>query len=759
MPDRARQLAAIMFTDIVGYTALMDEDEDKAFALLKKNRSLQNPLIQKHNGRLLKEMGDGILASFTTISDAVYCAGQIQMACEEQSDLSLRIGIHQGEVVFEGEDVFGSGVNIASRIEALASPGEVWVSETIHRNVQNKLGISSEFIREEQLKNVREPLKLFRLTVSSIDRPEETVSPQKISSGISQSLAKRILISATLVLILGLAGYFLYHNLGGSSSEGARQVDRSIAVLPFKNLSADEESQYFADGVMEAILNNLSKIGDLKVISRTSVEQFRGTSKAVPEIAEELGVAHLLEGSAQQYGDKVRITVQLINAAEDKHLWSENYDRELTDIFTTQSEIAKKIAEELEAKLSPKEIEIIESIPTQNLTAWDYYLRGKEYQRQYLDKRQNSDYENALSLFRQSLELDGELAAAYTGMSRIYWARNYFTEFLDDRPLDSVLILTNLALDLDPNHSEAYRIRGRYYIQMKNDEVHGYRDLEKSISLDPNDSEAYLDLARSLFWDNKYEKGYRALAQASNLIRGNQLVELYDAYAWFYLSVGDYSKAEKYMDQVLKLEPDNLSILGSRAHLNRCQNKSKQNLPMAEKILSIAPESPGLYDVAIIHMMNGNYEESEKYFRKLYSLSPDRIMFQGYNDLHMFAYVLMKIGKKEEANQKLNEIKDFMLEVVKLDRRWTKYIGYELAKVYALLGDREEAIKWMRDYLKNGFQAGLQDFALLDPPLESLRDDGEFLEIIKQGQVDVAHNRALIRRLEESEEMKRTMDQ
>ena len=757
--DRRRSLAAIMFTDIVGYTALMDQDEEKAFELLKKNRSLQKPLIQQFNGKFLKEMGDGILASFDTISDAVYCAGQIQKACDEEADLSLRIGIHLGEVVFEGADVFGSGVNIASRIQALASPGEVWVSETVYRNVQNKPGIYSELIREEQLKNVKEPLRLFRVMVHPGDSPEETLSPGKMSSGVGLSLAKKIYLSAFLVIIMGLVGYFLYQNLSGDKTAEPPKIDRSIAVLPFKNLSAEDESQYFADGVMEAILNNLSRVGDLKVISRTSVQQFRGSNKTAPEIAAELGVAHLLEGSAQKYGDKVRITVQLIKAAEDEHIWSENYDRELTDIFTTQSEIAKNVADELEAKLSPQELKIIETIPTQNLTAWDYYLRGREYERQYLNKKQNLDYESALNLYRQSLELDQNLAQAYTGMARLYWARNFFNEFLDERPLDSVIILTNQALKLNPTLAEAYRIRGWYHFQIKNDPDQGFEDIEKSISLNPNNGEAYLDLAQLSMFENKFQECYRALLQASELIRGNQQVDLYVAFGSLYLWVGDYTKAEIYLDQALKLEPDNLGNLGFRAHVNRCKNRSDLNLPIAQKILSIAPEGPGVYDVAVINMMNGNYQEAEKYFRKLYSLSPDRVMLQGYNDMHMFAYVLMQNGKKEEAVKTLNEIKEFMLEAIDKERRWTKGIGYELAKVYALLGEREKAIKWMENYEEFGFGAGLHDFALLDPPLESLKDDPEFQDIIRKGQDKVAHNRAIIRNLEESEDLKRTMNQ
>jgi class 3 adenylate cyclase len=239
MPQ-SRQLAAIMFTDIVGYTALMGNDEAKAFELLNKNRELQKPLIENHGGKWIKEIGDAVLASFFTVTDAVQCAISIQQACHNIPGLQLRIGIHLGEVVFENEDVFGDGVNIASRIQALAPPGGIWISESVHNNVSNKINIDTEFVKEAHLKNVKEPLRIYHVKAEGVEAPQPVISSiKKLESTDTPTFKykKSVLISIGLVLIL-VSVYFIYNSFQKKSKESAASkaeevIDKSIAVLPF----------------------------------------------------------------------------------------------------------------------------------------------------------------------------------------------------------------------------------------------------------------------------------------------------------------------------------------------------------------------------------------------------------------------------------------------------------------------------------------------------------------------------------------------
>ena len=312
-----RQLAAIMFTDIVGYTALMGEDEKAAFKLLEYNRNLHKSVVQEFNGKCLKEMGDGMLLSFDSASDAVLCARKIQETyLNEATATSLKIGIHVGEVVFTSEDVFGDGVNIASRIESLTPAGSIYLSESVYRNIENKKEIFTDFVGEKTLKNVKYPVKIYKI------RMEEHINPKVLENPMT--IAK-------------------------SHSE------KSIAVLPFVNMSSDPEQEYFCDGIAEEIINTLTHISQLKVIARTSAFAFKNQNVDVRIIGNKLGVNYLLEGSVRKVGAKLRIMAQLIKLADGTHMYSERFDRELSDIFEIQDEISLSIVDKLKIKLLKEE--------------------------------------------------------------------------------------------------------------------------------------------------------------------------------------------------------------------------------------------------------------------------------------------------------------------------------------------------------------------------------------------------------------------
>ncbi|MBT8183352.1 MAG: hypothetical protein KJN76_00815, partial [Eudoraea sp.] len=481
--SQSRQLAAIMFTDIVGYTALMEKDEKKAFRLLDKNREIQQPLIEKFGGKWLKEMGDGVLASFTTVSDAVYCAGAIQKACKRVPELLIRIGIHEGEVVFKDEDVFGSGVNIASRLESISPIGGILVSGSVYRNIKNKEGIRAEFLREESLKNVDEPIKIYQLKVEKDDAPDEKSARLKRSPKLAKS--KVLIVSAVIIILL----MFVYIGFQFRSNElqynpptaAEAENNKSIAVLPFVNMSNDPEQQYFSDGIMEAILNDLSKIRELKVISRTSVMQYRNTEKTIPQIAEELGVTYLLEGGVQSSGGKVRINAQLINATQDAHMWSENYDRELINIFELQSDIAQKIASELNTVLSPKELNEIQVHGTSDPEAYNLYLMG----RYFWYKRTGDALRKSIDYFEQSLAIDPEYALAYAGLADGFLISEVYGYLPMTTGFSKAKEYALRALEINPGLAQAYATLGtvaKREWQWQEAEV----KLKRAVELDPN---------------------------------------------------------------------------------------------------------------------------------------------------------------------------------------------------------------------------------------------------------------------------------
>jgi len=457
--SRSRQLAAIMFTDIVGYTKLMGEDEEKAFELLKKNRSVQRPIIEKYHGRWLKEIGDGVLASFTTVSDAVYCAKEIQETCQNEPDLSLRIGIHLGEVVFEGNDVFGDGVNIASRLEPLAPIGGILVSESVHRNLGNKKNIVSTFLREEQLKNVKEPIKVYQVQVVGVKpvfATESSATSQQVSS--KSWNPRKVAFAAAGVLLILLLSYFLYSNFSTQqqlADAPPKVIDKSIAVLPFKNDSPDADNQYFADGMMDEILNHLQKITELGVKSRSAVEPYRNSTLSFDTKAQELDVAYILEGAVRKYGDRFRVTTQLIDVESGNHLWSDTYDGIFSDtIFVIQSNIAKKIANSLQAVITPEEEKVIDKYPTTNVAAYELYIRAKHEQRAFFLTREDKPEKAAIALFDQALKLDPNYVLAIAGRGEM---------FLRSESVDSAFIYADRAIALAPELNRGYGLKGDYY--------------------------------------------------------------------------------------------------------------------------------------------------------------------------------------------------------------------------------------------------------------------------------------------------------
>ena len=315
--SQSRQLAAIMFTDIVGYTALMGDNEQKAFELLNKNRLLQRPIIEQFGGHWIKELGDGILASFNTVSDAVNTAIKIQETCNETKDFSLRIGIHHGEVVFEQDDIFGDAVNIASRIQTLGAPGSILFSKKVNDEIKNKSEFQTISLGSFDFKNVKEPMEVFALANKGLVVPKRKKMEGKLKK---KNFQKRNVIAALSFILLVVAAFFIYKKIFSKSNTTG--IDKSIAVLPFVDMSAGKDQEYFSDGLSEELLNLLSKIPELKVIGRTSSFSFKGKNEDLRSIGEKLGVANILEGSVQKDSNKIRVTAQLIRTVDGFHLWS-----------------------------------------------------------------------------------------------------------------------------------------------------------------------------------------------------------------------------------------------------------------------------------------------------------------------------------------------------------------------------------------------------------------------------------------------------
>ena len=393
--DVARRLAAIVSADVVGYSRLMAEDEQATLVALKAHRDeLIDPAIARHSGRIVKLMGDGILIEFSSVVDAVRSSVEIQLGMRhrnlmvpEQRRLQFRIGINQGEVVIDGDDIYGDGVNVAARLQEVAEPGGISISDRVYSDVRGKLEIGFKDLGEKKLKNIPEPLRTFNVLVEGASSGL-TLSPPSPRSFRTWTVV------VSVVLIAAIGGGYLWWQ---PWIERETPVDAgkmalplpdkpSIAVLPFQNMSDDPEQAYFADGMAEDIITDLSKLSGLFVIARNSSFQYRGEGVDVKMVGRELGVKYVLEGSVRRAGDQVRINAQLIDTQSSGHLWAERYDGKLTNVFSLQDQITARIVEALSLRLGIEEKARLADRDTTNSKAHDAFIKGWQHlQRETLD--------------------------------------------------------------------------------------------------------------------------------------------------------------------------------------------------------------------------------------------------------------------------------------------------------------------------------------------------------------------------------------
>ena len=479
-----RRLSAIMFTDMVGYSALSQRSESLALELLEEQRAIVRQFLAPHGGREVKTMGDGFLLEFPSALDAAQAAVEIQGALHERNQqnppqrrLLLRVGIHVGDVVSRAGDIHGDGVNIASRLEPLALPGGICFSEDVQRQVRNKLPFALAPLGPTELKNIDLPVAAYRVVLpweSSNARPAQNRSDQPARRAPTLALAIAALAA------LALAGWWLFSRtkpLAKPVAEAAPAPavaavsEKSIAVLPFANLSSDKDSEYFTDGVHEDLLTALAKVRDLNVISRTSVLGYRDLAKRnLRQIAAELGVANVLEGSVRRAGGKARITVQLIDARTDQHRWAETYDRDLADVFAVQTEVARAITDALQANLTAGEKSLIARRPTKSQDAYDAFLRARALQDALSADALRSQYEPVVAAFEQAIALDPDFALAQAQLSAVH-GQMYWFGFVDPSPERRALALKALdaARRLAPNAPETRLAEGAYAYLCEND--------------------------------------------------------------------------------------------------------------------------------------------------------------------------------------------------------------------------------------------------------------------------------------------------
>src|SRR5436309_662041 len=572
-----------MFIDMVGYSALSQRDEKLAQELLEEHRRLLREIFPRFNGTEIKTIGDAFLVEFGSALEAAQCAIEIQRTLAKRDadasadrQIQVRIGVHIGDVVHRGGDVYGEGVNIASRIEPVAGPGGIYVSMDVERQIRNALEARFEKLAPIDLKNISVPMDLFRIVLPwERDTP---LKPERQKAFPKSAIPKW---TAILILLAIAVGGFLFWQRGNpkSSAAGSAIPEKSIAVLPFGNLSRDPDNAYFADGIQDEILTRLSKIADLKVISRTSTQHYKSAPENLPEIAKQLGVAHILEGSVQKSGEAVRVNVQLIKAANDSHLWADTYDRRLTDIFLVESEVAKAIADQLQAKLTGREEQAIAAKPTNNPEAYDAFLRGLAYTLKTLSTPVNAL--GAQKYLREAVRLDPKFALAWALLS-IADSRNYVTQSLQPTAAlrEEARRAAETALTLQSNLGEAVLAKGTYHYACLKDYDTAVRYFERAHQLLPNSSSIPEWLAYVARRRGQWDRSEAYFIEAERLDPRN--VGLLFQRATNDICHRHFRKAQQKFDKALDITPDDLNILVQKASIAQAEG----DLPRASALLA-----------------------------------------------------------------------------------------------------------------------------------------------------------------------------
>jgi adenylate cyclase len=668
-----RELAAIMFSDIAGYTLLMGRDERKALRAIAEHREHLRALLPRFNGRMIGEIGDGTLTSFHSAVDAVACARALQAEIQNDPELRLRIGIHVGDVVFTNHTALGDGVNVASRIHALTDPGGICISERVYDDIRNKPEIQVRDLGEKRLKNVERPIRVYALATAAAARgPLSRTGAAKRRAMLAGAGA---LLAAGLICVLVLWRWSAPTSV--SSGPAAPRAIRSIAVLPLENLSGDPNQTYFADGMTDELITDLATISALRVISRTSVMQFKGEHrKPLPEIAKALNVDAIVEGSVMRAGDKVRITAQLIDAPADRHLWAKSYERDSHDVLAMQDEVALAIAREINVRLTPGEQARFASARPVNPQAHEAYLKGRYFLSGYSLERVGK----AIAQFELAIKLDRNFAPAYAGLADAYgYEEDWYV------PATEVMPKAKAAAD-------------------------------KALELDDNLAEAHTALAGVLGW---YEFDWPAAESEYQraILLNSSFAEAHHGYGLLLLYQGRLDKSLAEMRRAAELDPLAATIVADMGLPLTLQRNYETAAAEARKASELDPNSP--YVQALpgwIRIQAGKAEEAIPYYEKasVPGAPPLVTAFLG------FAYAVS--GQRSKAQEVLAD-----LDQMSRSRFVSPWCG---AIVYLGLGDKQRAL----DGLEKAYEVRSQQLAMIkvDKIYDSLRSEPRFIALLKK---------------------------
>ncbi len=638
-----RQLAAIMFTDMTGYTALMQEDEKKAKMMGDRQRATLLNYIPGNNGRIVQYFGDGTLSLFNSALDAVKAAIFIQQELQKEPKVLLRIGIHVGDVSYDNEGVYGDCVNLASRIEALAMPGSVLISDKVYEEVKNQRDIQTTRLGLFNLKNVKRPVEVFGINNEGLVEP--TPAQMNVKTG----------------------------------------KEKSIAVLPFVNMSADPENEYFSDGISEEILNALTRVDGLQVTARSSSFSFKGKNEDVRQIGSKLGVSTVLSGSCRKSGKRMRITAQLINTNDGYQVWSEVYDTDMEDIFQVQDEISLKILNRLKENFAHvQKHDPIVKPSTGNIDAYNCYLLGLYH----WNKSNPEEIKKGMGCFEEAIRIDPRFSLPYCVLSYCY-------SFLGSAGLIPA--------------TEAYPKAIDYTL--------------KAIDLDPNNAEAHLSMATIKFFHNwDFDGAEISLNKAHALNLNSSLIN--QVHGWFLIAKGDFNKAIEKMEQALVLDPLSLPLISNLGDAYAFAGRFDDALAKQDKAIEMDPRFRRAYESkGMLYLAKGEYDLAIENLEKYHKLIGNPM-----KGLSTLGHAYAAAGYTDKANEFLERLKKRQAEEPETS------LHMDFAFMYTGMKDFDNAFHYLNKTYDNriGIACLGMIFCIRYPMLKELRSDKRFKELTKR---------------------------
>ncbi len=642
MSGEQRRLAAVMFTDIVGFSSLTQKDERLALELLEEHRKIVRPIVARYNGHEIKTMGDAFLIEFGSALEATQCAMGMQKSLRDYSQRStterrihLRIGIHVGDVIQRQSDILGDAVNIASRIEPLAEADGICISEQVYAQVRNKIDCSIEELGPHQLKNIDYPVNVYRILPSWED---------------------------------------------GAMAQ-VRLDRRRVAVLPFLNISPDPNDAYFADGLTEELMVRLSSISGLKVIARTSIMRYKGTAKSVREIGKELESGSVLEGSVRKAANRLRVTAQLIDATTQEHLWAENYDRDLEDVFAIQTEVAENVSHALETRLLGDERQRIERKPTGDIGAYTFYLKG----RYYWNERSRDALEKAIKYFEEAIRKDSKFGPAYAGLADSYIVLVDHGHLLRSEGFPKAKEAARNALELDDTLAEAHTSLGSLLSEEWNWTA-AEEEFAKALRSNPNYVTAHHWYSIHLLSLGRLDDAIRELKIAEELDPLSPMIRSYGG-GYVYLFARQYDAALAELDKALELDPNFAPAHAFRADLYLAKSMFGEALAEIERVLPLLPAG------------------MKPWLGSFYSIA----------------------GRIEEAKQILRECEEASAHVCDED---VPLYSQFLAIIHSRLGNKDRAFEWLEKAFKARTTTPFE--VKFDPFFDQITSDPRFDELMKK---------------------------